>query len=213
MLYQLVSGFLPFPGGELLGLGREELSRRLLDTDPPSPSARLAGATEEVTAIARRRGSEPSRLRREIAGDLDAIVMKAMERDRSRRYGSAAELSADLGRYLEGRPVLARAPGVGSWISRQVRRHRAATAAGAGLLLVVLQLGFSASLAVQLRQTTRLAAASGELHPLVTSDEEARKTERSTRLVTDRAGDADPPRVHRQVLGKSNGRSTPPEER
>ena len=216
MLYQLVSGFLPFPGSELLGLGREELSRRLRDTDPPPPSARLTGATEEVNAIARRRDSERSRLRREIAGDLDAIVMKAVERDRSRRYGSAAELSADLGRYLEGRSVLARAPGVSSWISRQVRRHRAAIAAGAGLLLVVLQLGFSASLAVQLRQATRPAAASGELHALAASepaDEEARKTERSTRLVTDRAGDADPPRVHRQLPSKGNEQSTPPEER
>jgi len=180
MLYQLVSGVLPFPGGALLGLGREELSRRLRDTDPPPPSARLAGATEEVMAMARSRGSEPSRLRREIAGDLDAIVMKAVERDRSRRYGSAAELSADLGRYLEGRPVLARGPGVGSWISRQLRRHRATVAAGAGLVLVVLQLGFSASLAVQLRQATRLADASGQPHALAASahdDEDARKGE------------------------------------
>jgi serine/threonine protein kinase len=211
MLYQLVSGCLPFPSAELVGLGREELSRRLLETDPPAPSARLAGATEELMAIARRRDSEPSCLRRAIAGDLDAIVMKAVERDRSRRYGSAAELSADLGRYLEGRPVLARAPGVGFWISRQVRRHRGAIAAGAGLLLVVLQLAFSASLAVQLRQTTR--PASGEPHAVGASSEEARKTERSTRPSTDRAGDVDPPRVHRQLPSRENGRSTPPEER
>jgi len=212
MLYQLVSGFLPFPGGELLGLGREELSRRLRDTDPPPPSARLASATDEVTANARRRGSEPARLRREITGDLDAIVMKAVERDRSRRYGSAAELSADLGRYLESRPVLARAPGVRSWVARKVRRHRAAIAAGAGLLLVVLQLGASASLAVQLRQTTRPAAA----HPGVVpgrDGEEARRTERSARLLTDRAADVDPLRVHSQAPSKGSGRSTPPEER
>jgi serine/threonine protein kinase len=216
MLYQLVSGFLPFPSGELLGLGREELSRRLRDTDPPPPSARLAGATEEVMAIARKRDREPSRLRREIAGDLDAIVMKAVERDRSRRYGSTAELSADLGRYLEGQPVIARGPGVGSWISRHIRRHRAAVAGAAGLMLVVLQLGFSASVAVQLHQATRPAAASGDLHPLVVSapdDGEARKKERSSRLLTDRAGDADPPRVHPQVVSTGNGRSTPPEER
>jgi serine/threonine protein kinase len=216
MLYQLVSGFLPFPGGELLGLGREELSRRLRDTDPPPPSARLAGATEEVKAIARSRGSEPSQLRREIAGDLDAIVMKAVERDRSRRYGSAAELSADLGRFLQGRSVLARAPGVGSWISRQVRRHRLGLAGAAGTLVVVLQLGFLASLAVQLHQATRLAAASGDFHPLAVSgrdDEAARKTERSTRLLTDRAVDADPPRVHRQAPSQGSRRSTPPEER
>jgi serine/threonine protein kinase len=213
MLYQLVSGFLPFPDSELLGLGRAELSRRLRDTDPPPPSARLAGTTEEVTANARRRGSEPLRLRRKVAGDLDAIVMKAVERDRGRRYGSAAELSADLGRYLEGRPVLARAPGVRSWISRQVRRRRAAIAASTGLLLVVLQLGFSASLAVQLRHTTRLAAATGDLHVASQREgEEARRTQRPARP-TDRAADADPPRVHSQAPGKGSGRSIPPGER
>jgi len=163
MLYQLLSGFLPFPGAELVGLGREELSRRLRETDPPPPSERLADATGEVMAIARRRNGEPSSLRREIAGDLDAIVMKAVERDRSRRYGSAAELSADLGRYLERRPVLAREPSLRSWISRHVRRHRAGVRAGVTLLLVVLQLGLSAALAVHLREATRAAHPGADL--------------------------------------------------
>ena len=207
MLYQLISGFLPFPGAELRGQGGEERSRPLPETDPTLPSARLAGATEEVRAIARKRDSEPSRLRREIAGDLDAIVMKAVERERGRRYGSAAELSADLGRYLQGQPVIARGPGLGSRISRHVRRHRAALAGAAGLMLVVLQLGFSASVAAQLRQATR-PAAGGELHPLGASPpdmEEAPKRERSTT-------GADPG-VRRQVLSMGNGRSTPPEGR
>ncbi len=198
MLYQLVSGVLPFPASELLGLGREELSRRLRDTDPPPPSARLAGGTD-VTANARRRGCEPSRLRREIAGDLDAIVMKAVERDRSRRYGSAAELSADLGRYLDGRPVLARAPGVRSWIARQVRRHRARVAGVAALLLFGLQLGFSASIALQLRRVSRAGEVSAKHPAAVTAftDEEASLKPRSTRLLTDRVVDTRPPHVTR----------------
>ena len=138
--------------------------------------------------------------------------MKAVERDRSRRYGSAAELSADLGRYLERQPVLARRPGLGSWISRHVRRHRAGVAATAGLLLVVLQLGFSASLAVQLRRATRTA---GDLHPLVASarsNEEAQQKEHSTRLLTHRAAEAGPPRIERQVEEKGFGgwRPAPP---
>jgi serine/threonine protein kinase len=203
MLYQLVSGVLPFPGGELLGLGREDLSRRLRDTDPPPPSARLTGATEEVNTIARTRGSEPSRLRREIAGDLDAIVMKAIERDRGRRYGSAAELSADLGRYLEGRPVLARTPGIGSWISRQVRRHRAAVGI-AGLLLLVLHLGVSASLALQLRQATRGPDPRRNVRSVVAlalPDDEARE-----HRTTSRRGAVEAGSPQREPLGEGDDR-------
>jgi serine/threonine protein kinase len=172
MLYQLVSGSLPFR-----------------DQDSPPPSTRLAGATEEVTAIARKRDSELSRLRREIAGDLDAIVMKAVERDRSRRYGSAAELSAELGRWLDGQPVLARRPGVGSWISRHIRRHRAGVAV-AGLLVLGLQLGFSASVALQLRQPTLAPDSRGAVRPSVApapSDTGAKQQQRSTSLVEERA--------------------------
>ncbi len=212
MLYQLLSGFLPFSSDELLGLGREELSRRLRETDPPPPSERLAAATEGVRAIARRRSSERSLLRREIAGDLDAIVMKALERDRSRRYGSAAELSADLGRYLERQPVLARGPGLGAWISRTVRRNRAGVAGTASLLLVVLQLGFSASLAVQLRRATRTADATGDLHSLMASarnTEEAKQKEHSTGLLTNRAAEAGPPWIERQVEDKGYGERRP----
>jgi serine/threonine protein kinase len=200
VLYQLLSGFLPFPGTELLGLGREALSRRLGETDPPPPSERLADPTEEVVAIARRRSSDPSRLRREIAGDLDAVVMKAVERDRSRRYGSAAELSADLGRYLEDEPVLARGSGMRSWISRHLRRHRAGVAGAVTLLLVVLQVGFSAALAVQLRQAT----ASGDRHPRIASApdrEEAGQRRRPARPLGHAAAEEDPPRLqHRLVI-------------
>jgi DNA-binding NtrC family response regulator len=181
MLYELLSGFLPFSSIELFRVSREELCRRIREADPPLPSARLVAATGEVMVIARKRSSAPWLLRREIAGDLDAIVMKAVEKDRNRRYGSAAELSADLGRYLERKPVLARRPGAGHWISRLVRRHRAGVAWAAGVLLV-LQLGFSASLALQLRRTTRTADASGDLRTVaasVPSDEEEKPKQRS----------------------------------
>ncbi|HET6981721.1 MAG TPA: sigma 54-interacting transcriptional regulator [Myxococcaceae bacterium] len=191
MLYQLLAGSLPFSSAELLGLPREELSRRLCETDPPRPSERLMTATEERVAIARRRASEPSLLRRELAGDLDAIVMKALERDRSRRYGSAAELSADLLRYLEQQPVLARRPGVSSWLSRLVRRHRLGIASAAGVMLVVLQLGFSVSMALHLRR---------DLHPPATSaftEDVARQRQRSTRLLADGVVDTSAPHVLR----------------
>jgi transcriptional regulator with AAA-type ATPase domain/serine/threonine protein kinase len=195
MLYQLLSGFLPLFGPELSGSGPEGLRRRIHEMDPPPPSARLAAATEEVVAIARKRNSQPGRLRREMAGDLDAIVMKALEKDRARRYESAAALSADLGRYLEHQPVMARRPGAASRMARYVRRHRAGIAAAAGLLLL-LHIGFSAGLALQLRQAhgvTDVLFASKGLPPAAAParyDEDARLRRRWTRYLGKRGVEA-----------------------
>jgi serine/threonine protein kinase len=133
MLHQLLSGALPV-------------------AEPPPPSARFCLTSEETRAVAWKRSSTPRGARREIAGDLDAIVQKAMDKDRCRRYASAAELSADLENYLEGRPVGARTRGAGWRVWSCVVRHRAAVAGAAGLLLLLLQLGFSASMALQLRR-------------------------------------------------------------
>jgi transcriptional regulator with AAA-type ATPase domain/serine/threonine protein kinase len=202
MLYQLLSGFLPFSSAELLRSSREELCRRIRDTDPPPPSTRLVAATEDVVAIARKRSSEPWLLRREIAGDLDAIVMKAVEKDCSRRYGSAAELSADLGRYLERKPVLALIPGAGYSMSRLVRRHRAGVAWIVGLLMLVLQLGFSASLALQFRRTVPTANANGDVRPVsasALSDEEEKPRQRSMRYLSKRATESGSWQAERRV--------------
>ena len=149
MLYQLVSGFLPFSSAELRRTSQEELRKCMRDVDPAPPSARLVAATEEVVAIARRRSSEPGLLRREIGRDLDAIVMQALEKDRTRRYESVAELSADLRRWLEHQPVTARRPRGGSRLSRYLHRQRTGIAAAAGAVLLLLQVGFSAHLALQ----------------------------------------------------------------
>jgi len=160
MLYQLLTGFLPFCGADPRPSCREELRRSIRDLPPIPPSSRFVGATEETRTIARKRSSEPRSLRREIVGDLDAILMKALEKDRSRRYDSVADLSADLGRYLENQPVTARRPSAGSWISRCARRHAARSAGAAGLVLVVLQLGFSVSLVLRLQHANHLAETS-----------------------------------------------------
>jgi serine/threonine protein kinase len=134
MLHQLLSGALPF------------------EVEPPPPSARFRGEGDEVESNAWKRSSTPRVVRHEIAGDLDAIVKKAMAKDRCSRYASAAELSADLENYLERRPVEARTRGGGWRVWSYVVRHRVAVAGAAGLLLLLLQLGFSASVAMQLRR-------------------------------------------------------------
>jgi non-specific serine/threonine protein kinase/serine/threonine-protein kinase len=149
MLYQLLSGVLPRSGP-----GRSQ------DVEPPPPSDRWVTGSEEGRALARARRSEPGLLRRQIAGDLDAIVMKALERERGRRYDSAAELSADLGRYLERQPVTARRSGPGSLMWRYLRRHRIGMAPVAGAVLLALHLGLSAGVLLQVRQSLSLRAAS-----------------------------------------------------
>jgi non-specific serine/threonine protein kinase/serine/threonine-protein kinase len=186
MLYQLLSGVLPLARAELSRLGDAELRRRIRDVAPPPPRARWVALTEEAMALARRRSSEPRLLRREIAGDLDAIVMKALEKDRSRRYQSVAELSADLGRYLGHQPVTARRRRVGSWMSRCLRQHRTGIARAAGMLLLVLQLGFSVSLAMRLQQTyrvpeTSLTSARRSMAAAPAPSEEVRARRPSTR--------------------------------
>ena len=159
MLYQLLSGVLPFSGAERRASNGAERRRQSRAVDPPPPSERWVAATEEAMAFARARSSEPRLLRQQIAGDLDAIVLKALEEDRSRRYDSVAELSADLGRYLERQPVTARRSTAGSVVWRYLRQHRIGVAPVAGMVLLALQLAFSASLLLPVRQALHDPAA------------------------------------------------------
>jgi serine/threonine protein kinase len=194
MLYQLLSGALPFSSAELRTSSQEALRKCIREVDPSLPSARFVAATEEARAIARSRGSEPSVLRRELAGDLDAIVVKALEKDRSRRYDSVAELSAELGRWLEHRPVLARRPGAGSRVSKLLRRHRTGVAGAAGVVLLVLQMGVSVNLALQLHQANRVPELAGTRPPIAAAparyEDEVRPRLRSTRNLGERAVEA-----------------------
>ena len=156
----------------------------------PTPRHRASGwppPPRRSRAIARRRSSERSLLRREIAGDLDAMATKAVERD------SAAAVTPrppscrpTWGDTSSGSRCSPAGPGWAPGFRGMSAGTAPASPATAGLLLVVLQLGFSASLAVQLRRATRTA---GDLHPLVASarsNEEAQQKEHSTRLLTHR---------------------------
>jgi len=136
MLYQLLTGSLP--SGELRLQSQDEIRRLIREVDPPRPSSRVA--TLGNTA-----------LQRILQGDLDAITMKAMDKNRSRRYGSASDFAADLGRYLRHEPVLARTPSTAYRVAKYVRRHRVGVAVAA--TLVTLLLAFAGTTAVQARRT------------------------------------------------------------
>jgi non-specific serine/threonine protein kinase/serine/threonine-protein kinase len=153
ILYELLTGALPFDSKELRQHGFGEIQRRIREVEPPRPSARVSTLGDRASASARARRTEPAPLARHLRGDLDWITMKALEKDRTRRYGSPSELAADIGRHLDHQPVLAGPPSATYRISKFVRRHRFGVAAAA--LVVVALIGFGVTMAVQARRIAR----------------------------------------------------------
>jgi serine/threonine protein kinase/tetratricopeptide (TPR) repeat protein len=137
LLYELLAGELPFDGAELRRAGFEEMRRRIREDDPPRPSTRVSGAGTRDEA-ARARHTDPAGLVRELRGELDWIVMKALEKDRARRYGSPAELVEDIARYRHDEPVHAGPPGAVYRTRKFVRRHRLAVTAGSAVAVALL---------------------------------------------------------------------------
>jgi non-specific serine/threonine protein kinase/serine/threonine-protein kinase len=126
VLYELLTGVTPFDFGEMDDRGMREILRTVVEVDPPRPSARFAAIKEDQAAIAERRSGDASRIASKLRGELDSIVMQALEKDRTRRYESAAALAADLRRYLSDETVLASPPSATYRMRKLMRRHRAA---------------------------------------------------------------------------------------
>lgn len=138
MLYELLTGSLPFTGEELRQAGLLEIQRILQEEEPPRPSTRVTGLGDVATDLASRRRTSVDSLNRELRRDLDWIVLKAIAKEPERRYRSAAELADDLGRYLRGEPVLAGPPTLGYLLRKFVTRHWLPVAAGAAVLATLL---------------------------------------------------------------------------
>jgi eukaryotic-like serine/threonine-protein kinase len=138
LLYELLVGTTPHPSEALRESGVDGMRRIICDVDPATPSTRLTRESDTAGEVADKRRTEPLALRRRLRGDLDWIVMKALEKERFRRYPSASEMAADLERYLRHEPVLAGPPGAAYRIGKFVRRHRLGVAAASLILLVVI---------------------------------------------------------------------------
>jgi non-specific serine/threonine protein kinase/serine/threonine-protein kinase len=132
LLYELLTGATPFDSGALRSAAYDEIQRIIREVEPPKPSTRLSRATPASVAAVRR--TEPARLSAQVTGDLDWIVMKALEKDRARRYDTPSAMAIDLQRHLAGQPVEAAPPSVAYRARKFVRRNRKPVLAGALLL-------------------------------------------------------------------------------
>jgi serine/threonine protein kinase len=140
LLYELLTGKTPFDPKHLLEASLDEIRRIIREDEPPRPSARISTlVASEQTTVARCRGSEPPRLIHMVRGDLDWIVMKAMEKDRARRYETANGLATDITRFLANEPIAARPPSSLYKLQKLARRNKltfiAVSAVSAALIM------------------------------------------------------------------------------
>jgi serine/threonine protein kinase/tetratricopeptide (TPR) repeat protein len=130
LLYELLTGTTPFTRKELSSAAYAEIQRIIREVEPPKPSTRLSKNSESLASVAAHRHTEPRKLGTIVRGDLDWIVMKALEKDRTRRYETANGLAMDVRRHLSGDPVLAAPPSTAYRVRKFVRRHRAQVIGG-----------------------------------------------------------------------------------
>jgi eukaryotic-like serine/threonine-protein kinase len=153
VLYQLLVGMLPFEGQAARAGTLEAILRMIREQEPPKPSTKIRSLGDTSTALAEKRREEPRLFARHLQGELDWITMKALEKDRARRYPSPAELGADIQRHLSDDPVLAGPPSAMYRASKFIRRHRfGVISAGTVLLLLII---FAVAMAVQARRIAK----------------------------------------------------------
>jgi tRNA A-37 threonylcarbamoyl transferase component Bud32/tetratricopeptide (TPR) repeat protein len=152
LIYELLTGRTPFDAKELMAQGIDAMRKTIREREPERPSTKLATLQgEDLTTTARRRASEAPRLIHMLKGDLDWIVMKALEKDRTRRFDTANALAADIQRYLHSEPVVARPPTNVYRFQKLVRRNKTVFAA-MGAVAAALIIGFIVSLYLFVRE-------------------------------------------------------------
>ncbi len=138
LLYELLTGALPFDRRALQKAAFDEVRRQIREVQPSKPSTRISQLGEQATGLAESRHTDVSSLCRTLAGDLDLITMKALEKERDRRYGSPAELADDIRRHLDKEPILARPPSVSYQLRKLAARNPLASGLAAAVLILLI---------------------------------------------------------------------------
>jgi serine/threonine protein kinase/tetratricopeptide (TPR) repeat protein len=192
LLYELLTGTTPFEKERLRQAAYDEVLRIIREEEAPKPSTRISTLGQAAPTVAEQRQVDPKRLSRLLRGELDWIVLKALEKDRTRRYATAQELADDLRRYLDDKAILAKRPTLGRQLARWSRRHKGAVLA-AGLVLLALLGG----IAVSTWQAVRATEAEGQAKAALAEARQAgRQTLEALRTLTD------------EVLGRQLARQT-----
>ena len=205
LLYELLTGSTPFDKQQLRDAAFDELLRMIREDEPPKPSMRLSTA-ESRASIAANRSMEPAKLSGLVRGELDWIVMKALEKDRNRRYETANGFAADVQRYLADEPVHACPPNVAYRLRKFVRRNKA-TVLAASLVLMVLTAGIVGTTWGMLRATDAEADAVAQAKQTEVQRELAVQAQHSTqhRLYDARLAQARASRTSRQPGRRQDG--------
>ncbi|HEV2294723.1 MAG TPA: tetratricopeptide repeat protein [Tepidisphaeraceae bacterium] len=160
LLYELLTGTTPFDRERFRNAAQDEMRRIIREEEPPRPSTRLSESKESLASISVQRHTEPAKLTKMVRGELDWIVMKALEKDRSRRYETANGLARDVERYLQDEPVHACPPSAAYRLRKIARRHRVKLGVAAGFVLLLVGATLvSSALAVRARRAETLAQA------------------------------------------------------
>ena len=138
LLYELLTGSTPLQRSSVSEMPILKVLSMIRESDPPRPSDRVTSVGESIFEISAARQTDSQRLKQTLSGDLDWIVMKALDKDRERRFGSAAEFAEDIRRYLDDEPIEARPPSASYRISKFARKHRVLMAATSTFLLLLL---------------------------------------------------------------------------
>jgi serine/threonine protein kinase/tetratricopeptide (TPR) repeat protein len=184
LLYELLTGTTPFDKERLKEAGYDEMRRIIREEEPARPSTRISTLGQAASTISAQRRSDPRQLSRQFRGELDWIVMKALEKDRNRRYETASGLARDIERYLNDEPVQACPPSSWYRMRKMARRHKGKLMAAAAMLVLLL-----AGAAVSTWQAVRATHAEWETGEALqqVNAEQARTQDGLTKLTAEQA--------------------------
>jgi WD40 repeat protein/serine/threonine protein kinase len=138
LLYEMLTATTPVTAEQLRATGIAEIQRAIREEEPPTPSTRLSTLGDQLTIVASHRQTDAGKLRQLLRGELDWIVMKSLDKDRSRRYETASAFASDVEAYLHDEPVQARPPSVGYLLGKAIRKHRLLAVTSAIVALILL---------------------------------------------------------------------------